>query len=791
MAEEKPKPEDKAKPASAEAASSKSGLGSKLGGLFSRKSKDKKAKSPAPQKGQSSFLKNFNVKDVGEEAKPKPKAQEHKFQPAKKEGDDWTTMVGPAGNEKEQENKTTSPVKLPDFQPTSDQTKKKQSKDKGQGLKDIETSEVSKVAQKPVEISKPKEVPASKQVVKPKPVPKLAPPPAQIEKKAAPKSVPLPPKTQAPATTKTKPPAPPKPRLETKGAKLLPGQKKGGDVGTASSTTGVLFGAKERPAAKGLPSLRNQPAAAPEPSKIKPAPKPAKVGELPAPSRKATTTGTLKKESIRLELPKKKEPKLAPAPKTLPPQKDTGSSAKPDIPEFSGPAIPLESKKLKKPTSKPIVKDTAATVAKPAAKPEPKDKGKVDEKQKTESKPAKVATKSKETTKEPTKPKHKKSPKVVLPPAREDSGTNKMVILIPLIILLIAAAAFFVYWIQRETSVEVTVNAGELTPRGEALVVLNFAGKLEMLRNDYFRRRTPIEEEIAHIKANLSAAKGDLAGRNQRKKLLEDALEQYQNEIPQYLNESQQALDRLWNEESAALSKEYDEFKESLHQQIEERAEQLGVEYTRNSEIDAIAVAVNAYRLALYGVAKEVDVGEQRSWAEDLLQQWVAFEKSWREQQSEIKKKALEIKKDPVPKISETRQRIDNLEREIDALDIDLNSLKAEADRYESNLTEANLRLQAIDGPFYSELRAIPDEFKVTAFPMDAQGMIILPELQENPDLSQGTHFLLVTAVKGDQEYWAIEEFEILPYQTVNVIIDPSRFTDLKTILEKGMFMKP
>ncbi|MEM1158460.1 MAG: hypothetical protein AAGH72_09410 [Verrucomicrobiota bacterium] len=797
MADEKPTSEEKPEPGSAKAQAPKPLPGSKLGSFFSRKSKAREKK-PAPKKGQSSFLKNFNVRDVGEESGSPKKAAEPTFQPASKPAENWTSMVGAKQLPEGKKKPTRTPVKLPEFKPSTELRQEPQ-KEKAPTRPPVALPKISAPKHAPEPAS-----PVS--VSRQKSEPKLAPPPFTVQRKAAANAQHLPaqPNQQKPATPVVS---------ESQAPKLLPGQKKGEQVGAASSDSGLIFrdkDARKRPAAKGLPSLAahaevpavsNIPAAKP-PVALKPAsqaPKPAAVSlpkapGLPKPPREESTTSILKKESIgprKLTKPVQVEPQDKPAPKV----RESSSSLESIEPEFTQPAIPLGKAQKKTGLLKPEKQTQSGGSQAPegsAGSTLPADnRTSPENEQKTSAKSPAQVKKSDPSAQTGAKPIHKKSPKVVLPPVRESSGSNKMVILIPLIVLLIAGLAFFVYWIQRETSVEVTVNAGELTTRGDALVVLNFAGKLEMLRNDYIRRRTPVEEEIGHIKANLSAAQGDLAGRNQRKKLLEDALKQYQSEIPEYLNESQEALERLWNEESAALTKNYDDFKESLHQQIEQRAEELGVEYTRNDEIDAIAVAVNAYRLALYGVAQQVNVGEQRSWAEDLLQEWNSFEKSWREKQSEIKQKALEIKRDPIPKISETRKQIDNLEREIDALDTDLNSLKAEVARYESNLVEANSRLQAIDEPFYAELRAIPEQFKVSAFPVDELGKVILPDLQESADLSGGTHFLLVAAVKGDQEYWAIQEFEVLPYQTISVIIDPTRFLNLKTILEKGTFMKP
>jgi hypothetical protein len=895
----KPTPEENAPPAAGKDVK-KASFFSKMGSMFSRdknQGNDKSGKAteknlPAPKKGQSAFLKNFKVKEVGDEAEKSQSTKTEAGKTEKPTEQDWTrhvgepdavkppqalkpaastigsatasgevkprsTVIGPDESSLEQgpatESKALKQPALPEFKAAPGQFPPVTPSTMPPSPSQVALSSASKELPKPYLTGAPKSEPVNKPAV-PSIKPPKAPtalanfPPAASKTESESKAKPAPkiglpalPLIAGDSTGKVAPPSGglPKPPVQSpvkpaptsdqaaapRPTGLLPGQKSGQELGTGQPSSSLSFPAKspqDPPSKQSLPSLPPQAnpakpspevttAASSGPTPDTKTPLPAKkagivtrISDLPAPSRKSTTTGTIKKESIRL---KKTQAQLAEKNKT-------GKE-----PEFSSPAIPLglsgkipnprkssvESKPSAAADAKakelprhpqglsgfnppPVKTEQTEKMLKPAGQPQPS--GVVAANPKPE--PSAKAKESPKPEQAKQTASHKKTPKVVLPPVREESqGSKKILILIPLIILLLAGIAFAIYWAQRETAVEVTVQAGERTVRSEALVVLNFAGKLEMLRNDYFRRRTPVEEEINLIKANLSAAKGDLAGLEQRKKLLEEMLEQNRAEIPTLLNESQQALDSLWQDESAGLSKEYDDFKESLHKQIEDRAAELGVDYKRNTDIDAIAVAVNAYRLALYGVAQKVEVGEQRAWAEGLLQQWNAFEKKWRERQSEIKEKALAIKKDPIPKITEARKRIDNREREIDALDSDLSGLRNEVSRYELNLQEAIDRLQAIDKPFYEELRRIPEEFKVSGFPITESGQIMMPNLQEHPDLSAGTHFIMVTAVKGDEEFWAIQEFEVLPYQTVMVSIDPDRFVDLKTILEKGTFMNP
>ncbi len=616
------------------------------------------------------------------------------------------------------------------------------------------------------------------------------------------------------------PPPPPTPATkQVTPEPLLPGQQHGAIRGTsmplgASQPLHFTFGEDAKNPAEVLPSLGanagkavqpllplNQPI---EPIKPGPSALPSQATALP---KLSINKSKMKKESIRLKRPDafpskssagalEAKPSKKPAAMTLPKPANTPLPVLPPTP--IQPPKPPSAKAASVDLQPVKTKDAPLPIVPRLETPQeiPKKASPFDTAQIKAPSPAAKGGAAKapiaEQKTDPVKTVNKRSPKVVLPPIKQESTPfNRMVLAIPVLLLLLAGIGFAIYWLQRETTVRIEVQSGEMAIRGDAFVVLNFAGKLEMLRQDYLRRRSPIEEEILTIQADIAAAKGDLAGREQRSKLLEDALEQYRAEIPQYLGESQDALKTLWDKESADLSKEYDDFKESLHKQIEQRATELGLDYKRNPEIDAIAVAVNAFRLSLYGVARQVNVSEQRMWAEGLLQEWGQFETTWRQKQAEIKKRAFEIKQDPLPRIADARKRIDNLEREVEAIQIDINALKNEVTRREAVLEQTRLRRAELDAPFMEELRRIPEEFRVATYPISPEGVIIMPQLHESELLNQGVHLIFVQAARGDQEYWAVQEFEVLPYQNTIIVVEPSQFKPLKDVLDKGMFHKP
>jgi predicted nucleic acid-binding Zn-ribbon protein len=356
-------------------------------------------------------------------------------------------------------------------------------------------------------------------------------------------------------------------------------------------------------------------------------------------------------------------------------------------------------------------------------------------------------------------------------------------VLIPLLLLFVVLAAVSIYYFTRETRLTLEVTSGDIALNPEAHIVFNFAGKIHMLRRDYQNRQQPLIEQVDQQQLQLNLARGDLAGRQQRKKLLEDALAQYQKEIPEILRQSQEDLDRFWNQKGEALKAEYRNTLEALHKEIADRAQSLGIAYTRNPELDAIEVAANAYRLALYNAPPGINVDDERRWVETVLARWKKFEAEWTERQLQLRDQAMAIKQQPGPKVAAVEERIASLRQEIDALTIELQALDSEVATYERRLLEAQEALEATIRPFMQELLNIPGQFEHISFPLPPSGPLVLRNLQERTDLAPGSYTLLIRGTRGGQEYWAIKQFTIAAYQKNIVSIQPQDFVPASSLL--------
>ena len=396
-------------------------------------------------------------------------------------------------------------------------------------------------------------------------------------------------------------------------------------------------------------------------------------------------------------------------------------------------------------------------------------------------------------------PNRRKRPVVVFPPvegmmeqakvpeAVSGQGKKRGLLLwlgIAVALMLLVGLGFYIYHITRETTAEVVLSIDDLTLTGIPLIVYHFDGQVSQIKRDYAERRDPMEIRLQGIEADLAAAKADLAGREEKKRILTAEVQKLRNSIPAYIAEGEKKLELLWGEESGNLDKAYADQKETLHKEIEKRAADLGLKYERNKELDALEVAVNAFRLSLYGAAKTVNVDEQRIFSEDILKRWRDFDKDWSRKQLEIKEKAMTIKQSPGPRIEDAEKRIETFKVDLNALNVDLASLQEEVNRRQQDEVEEQQMLRDVEKPFLSDLMRIPANNILREWNADLEGKYLLRNLEKSTDMPPGEYLIFVQARKDDDIYWAIKPFVISQYLKTDIVISRQDFVPIRKLIQ-------
>ena len=352
-----------------------------------------------------------------------------------------------------------------------------------------------------------------------------------------------------------------------------------------------------------------------------------------------------------------------------------------------------------------------------------------------------------------------------------------------LVILIVGGIIAFL--VVRETRLQVTVQPGDLQIQPEAAVVFDFGERIELLKKSLSERIAPLQDLLKETTQSLDASRADLAGRTQSKKLLEDTIDQDEKEMQSLLKGTQDKLNTLWDGKLQGLDNEYDKKKKDFNSQIADRAKSLGLDYKPNPELDMPDVTVNAFRLALYGASKQIDVNAQRIWAENLLQEWRKFEESRSTERSTLKDQIQEVRGPVGEKIEQIKKRIANVKGEIALIDKDVELVQGEAAEYEERAADIRRKIDDAFQPFYEELLKIPADYVQFTYPIPSNNILDVREIEKNREFKPGKYLLFLRGTKNGDEHWCFQEFELKPYRTVKMLVEPSQFVPARSLLER------
>ncbi|MFZ5806555.1 MAG: hypothetical protein ACOY3I_05070 [Verrucomicrobiota bacterium] len=394
---------------------------------------------------------------------------------------------------------------------------------------------------------------------------------------------------------------------------------------------------------------------------------------------------------------------------------------------------------------------------------------------------------------EPNQPRQRKTPVVQLPkpeyqPSRFSSfglqiknfGRDNLVKATIAILIISGIVLFF---LLRETRLQVAIDSGTLQLQTEAHVVLDFSERITMVQRSLEERLEPLRQALEEAEASLGAAQADFAGRSQSKKLLTDTLDQDEKKMSGLIHSTRGELNNLWDVEFKKLDDEQEKTKIALNNKIKDRAKELKIALNLSSDLDAPEVIVNAFRLALYGAPKEVDVNAQRTWVESLLQEWKQMETKLSEKRADLRAQVQKVREPLGGQIDDIQKRMARMREEIVGIDENLNLIQAEINRFEDRVSTLKKEMQDTLQPFYEDLLGVPKDYIRFTYSI-VNGSLDVREIEKNAEFKPGNYRLLVRATRDGEEYWCLQNFEIRAYKTTLFNITPDQFVSVRSLLE-------
>lgn len=358
------------------------------------------------------------------------------------------------------------------------------------------------------------------------------------------------------------------------------------------------------------------------------------------------------------------------------------------------------------------------------------------------------------------------------------------VIFSTILILFLAIGAYFIWQILRETRLTVKIDPGDVKIEPQAVFVLDFEQRVRMIRRDLDDRRRPIREALDEAKNSYNAAATDAKARQQTKQFLIDGIDKARKEIPALLLEANKTLTAMWNKEYAQLDSEYDREENGFTATLVQHAKELKINLQLNSPVKSPEVSANAFRLALYGAPKEIDVTKERLWVEDQLKAWRAKEEDWSKRRADIRDRSTKIRKPLGGKVEEINNRIDQMQEDLKKAEDDLALVEGEEKTFADRVSEQEELFKETLPPFLSDLLHVPEEFTQNRVSLGLNGGIDMRELENHHEYPPGKYRLLLRGTKDGEQYWALKEIEIKANTRNTYEIKPEDFKPARTLIE-------
>lgn len=367
----------------------------------------------------------------------------------------------------------------------------------------------------------------------------------------------------------------------------------------------------------------------------------------------------------------------------------------------------------------------------------------------------------------------------------------KIIIAVTLRLLVLAAIVglgYYSYYTLRETRLEGFVNLPPGFQVKRVCLVRDFRQDVLNLAEELAMARAPLSSDIDQLESVVSRSKSDVAGRDERLRLLREEVEKADKEILGVMKDATESGNKIWAGPGAALDVDFAQKKEEFHKKIVERAAQLRIKYVDNTDFRDPEVWVNAFRLALYDAPKEINTTAQREWAEKELNGWKKYVESYQQSMTALKKQVEEIQTSPQGRIGEINQRVADLNQRIGETEQEITPIRQELKQGQEALDKLKAEQASLESPFYKQVLDAPEGSLLLKLNFDPEtNRFSWREINRDPQFPPGEYNLWVSAIAKDgQEYWTYVPIHLYQYQTTQIILQPGAFVSVQTILRSG-----
>jgi septal ring factor EnvC (AmiA/AmiB activator) len=356
-----------------------------------------------------------------------------------------------------------------------------------------------------------------------------------------------------------------------------------------------------------------------------------------------------------------------------------------------------------------------------------------------------------------------------------------------LVAAAIGALGYTTYMMYRETRLEGIVAAPSID-LAQVVVTRDFRAEALMLAKELAMSRAPLLSDIRQIEEAFARIRGDVAGRDERIRLLGQEVEELEKEVDTVIKEASAEARGLWETEGLAMNAEYEQKLTAFEQQLITRAEQLKVKFEPSKEYRVPEVWVNAFRLALYNAPPSVNTGAQRQWAEQQLGLWKEYCKIWDEKMAALKERIKKVQSSPKEKIDQITARRNDLRAQMAETEVEVGPLRREMEEQQQNLVRVKSEEASLEKTFYPQLIKTVDENRLFTVPFRPEDKTFSwRRIDRMPQFPPGKYFLWLKGYIDNEEYWSVVPFTLNSYSTTELVIYSGAFVKVSDILRSSI----
>ena len=317
-----------------------------------------------------------------------------------------------------------------------------------------------------------------------------------------------------------------------------------------------------------------------------------------------------------------------------------------------------------------------------------------------------------------------------------------------LIFLLIVVPLLYILCLRYSS--ETRVEGQVIPPPGtllcnEVWVVSDFRELASGISDDLAAERAPKLQEIQERQDHVQRAQADIAAREERIRLLNDQISEAKADLEAIIKKAHDDAQKIWDGPGADLEASYQAKMNQIQAEIADRARTLKLNYAPDPAFPSPEVWANAYRLALYQTPPGVDGTKEHLWIENELNSWHAFSKQYDLNKEKLREQAAQIQLSPSSQVGDFNARIDDLQHRIDSTQAEEDPLKEELAQAQADLAQSQSEEQNLDGKFYQELDALPEQSITKRIPLDPNGRFSWHHVEKDSAFSPSNKF---------QTYW-------------------------------------